>query len=138
MNIKTMLSARFLLMLSLTVPTMMLSTIAGVKAQQPAPGQVNVRQKQPFIQDTFRRDTLLDLHKSPVFNTDGGTGKEASDKGKDASDKGSDNKEACDNPCGGHFNSRDPVILPADRLLLPAQLQNIRSKSLLKGNNPIF
>ncbi|WP_427162565.1 hypothetical protein ACQFX9_14055 [Aliinostoc sp. HNIBRCY26] len=138
MNIKTMLSARFLLMLSLTVPTMMLSTIAGVKAQQPAPGQVNVRQKQPFIQDTFRRDTLLDLHKSPVFSNDGGTGKEASDKGKDASDKGSDNKEACDNPCGGYFNSKDPVILPADRLLLPANVQNIRSKSLLKGSNPIF
>lgn len=138
MNIKTILSARFLLMLTLTVPTMMLSSIAGVKAQEAAPGQVNLRQKQPFIQDVFRRDTLLDLHKSPVLDTDGGTGKEASDKGKDASDKGSDNKEACDNPCGGLFNSKDQLILPADRLLLPAQLQNIRSKSLLKGNNPIF
>lgn len=138
MNIKTMLSARFLLMLSLAVPTVMLSTVAGVKAQEAAPNKVNLSQKQPFIQDTFRRDTLLDLHKSPVFSNDGGTGKEASDKGKDASDKGSDNKEACDNPCGGHFNSRDPVILPADGFRRPAQLQNIRSKSLLKGSNPIF
>lgn len=138
MNIKTMLSARFLLVLTITVPTMILSTIGGAKAQQAEPGQVNLQQKQPFIHNGFRRDTLLDLHQSPVFNTDGGTGKEASDKGKDASDKGSDNKEACDNPCGGYFNSKDPVILPADRLLLPAQLQNIRSKSLLKGNSPIF
>ncbi|QLE57060.1 hypothetical protein [Nostoc sp. TCL26-01] len=132
------LSARFLLMLSLTIPAVMLSTIAGAKAQEASPGQVNLRQSQPFIQDSFRRDTLLDLHKSPIFNTDGGTGKEASDKGKDASDKGSDNKEACDNPCGGFFNYKDRYILPADSLQAPVQLQNIRSKSLLKGNSPIF
>jgi hypothetical protein len=139
MNIRTALSMRFLLMLSVMLPAVFISTIGGAKAEDvPQSSRTTIAQrKQPFIKDGFRRDTILDLHKSPRLNGSD-KGKDSSDKGKDASDKGSDNKEACDNPCGGSFHPGDRVTLPAERLQVPAKINNTRSKSLLKANQPIF
>jgi hypothetical protein len=138
MRIKPNLS---LLLLSLSLPAMLLSTGSGVKATSVDKGnEVKVeKQSQPFIKQVFRRDTIEQLNKVPVggrvFKNDGGTGKEASDKGKDACDKC---KESCDGPCGNILNRGNDRILPPDQLQNPGNLRRSQLKSLIHTEKPIF
>ncbi|MBH8573679.1 hypothetical protein I8752_11745 [Nostocaceae cyanobacterium CENA369] len=140
MNLKSALSSRLLLMLSLSVPAVLLSAVGGAFAQSATQlGVVASSQKvQPFITADARRDTLQNLNRikiSPVIlqGDDGGTGKESSDKGKDASDKG---KDACDScPQGGLFNkvsNPDPLIRD-NQPILNQPLQTVPSNVLFKG-----
>ncbi|MFN6568271.1 hypothetical protein A6770_16930 [Nostoc minutum NIES-26] len=140
MNLKSALSSRLLLMLSLTVPTVLLSAVGGAVAQSATQlGVVASSQKvQPFITADARRDTLQNLNRikiSPVIlqGNDGGTGKESSDKGKDASDKGKDACDAC--PEAGLFNkvsNPDPLIRD-NQPILNQPLNTVPSNVLFKG-----
>ncbi|AFY31476.1 hypothetical protein [Calothrix sp. PCC 7507] len=139
MNLKSVISSRLLLMLSLTVPAAFLSAASGAVAQQATqPGIVTASQKvQPFITAQVRRDTLQNLHNtklSPIFQgSDGGKGKDASDKGKDSSDKG---KDACDScPDGGLYKGiRESNPRPDEQPILNQPGRIVPSTVLLKGS----
>ncbi len=146
MKITRSTSTRLALVMGLAIASSIISTVA--KAESiPNVGNshsFNVAKK-PFINDSVRRDTLGNLNQVPlgsVLETDGGKTKESSDKGKDSSDKGKDSKETCEsgNCGGGRIIDRvvNPVILPANRLKVPAQIQDTRSQTLIKANKPIF
>ena len=141
MNLKSVISSRLLLMLSLAVPAAFLSVASGAVAQPATQlGVVAPSQKvQPFITAQVRRDTLQNLNRrqlSPIFQgSDGGTGKESSDKGKDSSDKG---KDACDScPDGGFYKGRiesNPDPYRFGQPVLNQPVQTLPSSVLLRGS----
>jgi hypothetical protein len=150
MKITRSTSTRLALVMGLAIASSIISSVAQAES---IPNVANSHSlnvsKKPFINDSVRRDTLDNLNKAPLGNvlqTDGGKsdkGKDSSDKGKDSSDKGKDSKESCESGnCGGGGRIRDrvinPVILPANQLKVPAQIQDTRSQTLIKANKPIF
>ena len=146
MNVSSTRSTRFLLLLTLAVPSSLLSLSMSAGAMVPSkPNSVDLnQQKQPFIQTTSRRDVLKSLNEGPIasrlrLSQDGGTGKESSDKGKDSSDKGKDQSDKGSD--GSHryqFRSSNPDIPFANQLKVATQLEETRSNTLIQSNSIIL